>query len=221
MKLPKNLRLHYPGGRVVLFDGVPLWRSQAWALFDARLNGVHFILNSANRKDSVIKRFRNKGLRPGYMSQQELIDGHARDPIHFMPANPVNRTSHAGFSDGNPFYDKPAGAEISKWKWGIDAVNTPGGSADELVAWLNKHGYKAVKPYASLSERHHFAFATNPATNARKRLAKHFIKKATIRGVSKKGVALVAKYEGFVELARISSPSIVERKCLRPLLGHY
>lgn len=151
-----------------------MWRAQAWALKDARLHGVKFTVNSAIRDRAIMERWRGKGMRAGLHDQQYLYD-HQHEP-GFFPANPPGRTSHAGFSDGTAVFKAPPGGRIQKFMWGIDAVNQPGGDAAELVAWLNAHGYKAVRPYPTSSERHHFTFTKSPAVNARARLARYYSK---------------------------------------------
>lgn len=177
-KIPSALALHKPAYHIVLFHGVPMWRAQAWALFDYEAHGGHLQVNSGIRTAEVIKRFRGHGLKPGYKSQQELIDGYARGLPGFFPANPINLTSHAGYSDGNSIWKKSngshafAGEPIAKFMWGIDAVDHPGGDAERLVRWLNSHGYSAARPYPTTAERHHMAFIHSPATRARLRLAR-------------------------------------------------
>ena len=175
-KLPSNLNLAYPAYHTVLFDGVPMWRAQAWALWDYRINGGHLTVNSANRDNAIIKKYRGHGLRRGYSSQQELYDGFRRGLPGYFPANPPNLTSHAGFSDGNRYFKTLSGRRIEKYMWGIDAVQRPGGDASSLVSWLNRHGYHAVRPYNTTNERHHMMFTKSPATNARKRLAAQYAK---------------------------------------------
>jgi hypothetical protein len=172
------LSITNPAYHTVLFDGVPVWRAQAWALLDARYHGQKIIIDSAIRDDKILAQWKNHGLRPGLHGQQYLYD-HQRDP-GFFPANPPNATSHAGFSDGNPAYKTakgvhiPYGNKLELYQWGIDAVDKPGGDSASLVAWFNAHGYGAIRPYPTNSERHHFTFTKSPAVNARKRLAIHY-----------------------------------------------
>ncbi len=169
------LSILYPAYNTVLFDGVPMWRAQAWALQDARLHGVKFTVNSAIRDNSIMNKWRGNGMR-NLQSQQQLYDGWKRRLPGYFPANPPNRTSHAGFSDGNPAFHAAAGSRIPKYMWGIDAVNKPGGDAKGLVTWLNSHGYHSTRPYPQVSERHHLMFTKSPASNARKRLAAYYAK---------------------------------------------
>ena len=163
--LPKNLGIHLPAWHTVTLDGVPLFRAQAWALLDYRVHGGHLQINSADRRDWVIKKF------APYLHGQQYLYDHQHDP-GFFPANPPNRTSHCLFSDGNPAYRRPPGASLPKYMLGIDAVNHPGGDASYIVAWLNAHGYHAVRPYPTTSERHHLIFTQSPANHARARLGR-------------------------------------------------
>lgn len=165
-RMPKGLELWRRANGVVNFHGVPMYRHQAWALFDYEHAGNRLIVNSANRDDGVLRRF-NKKYHTNLHSQQYLYD-HQHQP-GFFPANPPWLTSHAGHSDGNWVYG-PAGGRLPRWKWGIDAVTSPGGDASHIVAWLNRHHYKAVRPYNTPSERHHFSFTADPTRTARRRL---------------------------------------------------
>lgn len=167
-RMPKGLELWKPAYQTVAFHGVPMYRCQAWALHDYELhNRGSLFVNSANRVDSVIRRF-NKKHHTNLHSQKYLFD-HQNEP-GFFPANRPENTSHALHADGNKYYGPP-GRSIPRYKLGIDATTRPGGDAEAIVRWLNAHGYHAVRPYApKVSERHHFSFMRSPATNARKRL---------------------------------------------------
>lgn len=152
-----------------------MFRALAWALLDYRLSGGSIIVNSADRRDSVLKKFAPDKHGQDYLYRNQHKPG-------FFPANPPNRTSHCLFSDGNPAYRYKGrhyspGERIPDLMLGIDAVDKPGGSAEKVVRWLNDHGYKAVRPYNTGSERHHFIFLESPAKNAIKRLTKHYAKK--------------------------------------------
>lgn len=177
-KLPSNLALHLPAYHTVLLDGVPMYRAQAWAILDYRLHGGHVQINSGIRRDSIVRRWRGKGLRPGYQSQKELYDGFAAGRPGYFPANQPGFSSHEGYADGRATFHRKdgrvarRGEEIVEFEWGIDAVNAPGGSAQRIVQWLNSKGYKAERPYSVQSERHHFCFRKSPATRARARLAR-------------------------------------------------
>src|SRR5690349_16758471 len=153
-KLPKGLELWRSPRGVVNFHGVPMFRMHAWALLDYEHHHPHGTLyvNSAIRDDKILRAF-NRKYHTSLHSQQYLYD-HQFEP-GFFPANPPWATSHAGHSDGNIYYG-PAGAALPKYKWGIDATTRLGGDAAQIVRWLNTHGYRAVRPYPTTSERHHF-----------------------------------------------------------------
>lgn len=177
-KLPSNLALRLPAYHTVLYHGVPMWRCQAWALFDYEAHDGHLQVNSGIRRESIVKRWRGHGLRAGYKSQKELYDGWVQGKPGYFPANPPGFSSHEGFADGIAVYHRDngrvarRGEEIVAYEWGIDAVQRPGGDASSLVSWLNRKGYKAVRPYSSVSERHHMCFRKSPATRARLRLVR-------------------------------------------------
>lgn len=165
-KIPSNLALTKPAWETVAYQGVPMFRAQAWALLDYELSGGSLIVNSADRRYGVAERF-------GKSSQKYLFENQHRPG--FFPANPPGFSSHELRSDGNAVYGVSRGRAIPKHMLGIDAVNRPGGDAARIVAWLNSHGYRATRPYRTGSERHHFVFLRSPATNARRRLAKYAV----------------------------------------------
>lgn len=164
--MPKGLELWKPAYGIVNFQGKPMYRCLAWALHDYVLHGGHLTVNSADRRDSVVRRF-NKRYHTDVHSQKFLFE-HQDEP-GFFPANPPGTSSHERRADGNVFYGK-RGSLIPRYKLGIDAVQRPGGDAHDVVAWLNRRGYKATRPYFSSAERHHFSFAKSPTSNARRRL---------------------------------------------------
>lgn len=180
--IPKNLALHLPAYHTVLYEGVPMFRAQAWVLFDYKVHGGHYQVNSGNRQDSVVKKYRGHGIKPGYKSQKELSDlwiwasnrwGRAGAIARgIFPANLPGSSSHEGRSDGNAFYGVPFGQKIPQYKYGIDIVDKPGGDAKRFVEWANSKGYSAVRPHPTTSERHHMAFKKSPATRARSRLTR-------------------------------------------------
>jgi hypothetical protein len=164
--MPKGLELWKRAYGIVNFHGVPMYRCLAWALHDYELHGGHLIVNSADRRDSVVRKF-NRKYHTNIHSQKFLFE-HQNDP-GFFPANPPGFSSHEVRSDGIGFYG-PRGHAIPRYKLGIDAVQRPGGDAHSVVSWLNRHGYAARRPYVTASERHHLSFAKSPAAHARKRL---------------------------------------------------
>ena len=164
--MPKGLELWKPAYGIVNFQGKPMYRCLAWALLDYTLHGGHLIVNSADRRDDVVRRFNNR-YGTDIHSQKFLFDHQHEDG--FFPANPPGFSSHELRSDGHPFYG-PRGKPIRRHMLGIDATQRPGGDARDLVTWLNRHGYRAKRPYIASSERHHFSFIDPPARNARRRL---------------------------------------------------
>lgn len=177
-KIPSDLALHLPAYHTVLYQGVPMWRAQAWALLDYEVHDGHVQVNSGIRRESIVARWRGKGLKSGYLSQKQLYDRWRAGWAGYFPANRPGTSSHEGFADGRAIFHRKdgkvavVGEEIVEYEWGIDAVDKPGGDAARLVAWLNSKGYKAVRPYAVNSERHHFCFRKSPASRARVRLAR-------------------------------------------------
>lgn len=174
-----DYRITAPAYHTVVYHGVPMYRAQAWALIDYVKHGGHLVVNSADRRDSVLRRY-----APSKHGQQYLYN-HQNQP-GFFPANKPRETSHCLYSDGNRNYrykgrQIPRGGRLPKFMLGIDATNHPGGDAARIVSWLNSHGYKAVRPYPSTSERHHFVFLKSPATNARRRLAAGKAKKVATK----------------------------------------
>lgn len=151
-----------PAYHTVTFDGVPMFRAHAWALKDARLHGVKFGMNSGDRRQGVAEKY-------GKKSQAALFKGWMNRLPGYLPANPPGFSSHELRSDGNLVYKVPRGYRIPSYMLGMDADG-----ASALVGWLNIHGYRAVQPYPSGSEEHHFSFTKSPATNARKRLAAYY-----------------------------------------------
>lgn len=179
--MPKGLELWKPAYHTVLYQGVPMWRATAWALFDYEIHGGHLLVHSGIRRDSIVRSWRGRGLRAGYKSQAQLYDGWVNRLPGYFPANPPGTSSHEGYADGIARFHRSdgreanRGQEIIKYEWGTDAVDKPGGSAARLVTWLSLHGYRADRPYNTVSERHHFCFRRSPVTNARKRLARWIV----------------------------------------------
>jgi hypothetical protein len=160
-----RLSILYPAYHTVTFDGVPMFRAQAWALLDARRSGVRFSVASADRRQGVAEKY-------GHQSQFALYQGWLRRLPGYYPANPPGYSSHELRSDGSAVYRVRRGAAIPKFMLGIDANDAgASNSCEHLVRWLNAHGYHAVRPYSAGSEAHHFSFTKSPAYNARRRIA--------------------------------------------------
>lgn len=165
-KLPSNLRLTYPAFHTVAYQGVPMFRALAWALWDYEVHDGHLEVSSGDRRVGVAEKF-------GHQSQKALYDGWKAGRKGYLPANPPGFSAHELRSDGAAAYGVPRGAVIPDYMLGIDAEWPGTGDATRVVAWLNAHGYYARKIYPTASEAHHFSFFKSPATNARKRLAKY------------------------------------------------
>ena len=132
-------------------DPVPMFRAHAWALQAAHDRGARFVVTSADRRKGVAEQY-------GKSSQAALYAAFQNGTGY--PANPPGRSSHELFSDGTAIYRQPAGAPISRRLLGIDAVDDgASNSCDHLLAVLNSFGVKAVKPYSSGAEAHHFVIA--------------------------------------------------------------
>jgi hypothetical protein len=157
--------------QIVNFQDVPVYRAQAWALLDAQYHGQHFTLTSGDRRESTLRWF-NHTYGTDLHSQAYLYSGFERGLPGFLPANPPDRGTHLLLGDG------VVGAlheHLQPWQLGIDCVSA-GESNDcgPLVAWLNRSGYDAYRPYPSGSEAHHFCFGRSPVVNARKRLGNYY-----------------------------------------------
>lgn len=157
----RDLPMHH----TVAFHDVPMFRMLAMALHHAERHGASFYVNSADRRDDVIKRFNEKH-HTNLHGQQYLVNMAGKPG--FFPANPPNVTSHCLFSDGNPAYrvgDKliGRGEKLPDYMLGIDA-NDKGVNNDcsRLIGTLEKLGYHVTRPYHSGSEAHHFVFTSNP-----------------------------------------------------------
>ncbi len=161
-----------PMWHTVAFHDVPMFRALALALDHAQVHGAEFLVLSADRRDSVLKRF-NRADHTSLHGQEYLYE-HQHDP-GFCPADRPNTTSHCLFSDGNPaFRDErgrpiASGQPIPNYVLGIDAVDH--GSTNDcskLIGVLEHLGYKPVRPYHTGSEAHHFVFSENPIPTLKK-----------------------------------------------------
>lgn len=179
--MPAPLSILLPAWHHVPFDGVPIYRAQAWALKDARLHGEHFAVASGDRRTSVIKAF-NKAHGTDLHDQAYLSSLWIRTSALYgkagaiargvYPANPPTQGTHLLLGDG---VVGRVGEHLPKFKLGIDATSAGEDNAcASLVHWLNSHGYSVTRPYSSGSEAHHLVFTKGPATNARRRLAAYY-----------------------------------------------
>lgn len=157
---------HAPLLHVVSFHGVPLWRVQAYVLWVCEHHGARISVASGIRVDSIIAAH-NHQYGTNLHGQQYAID-HQGQP-GWSAANPLNKTSHCGYSDGSPCYRDsrgrqiPATARIPKFMWGID-VDDLGKIEDNshLLHVAHGLGFDLLAPYHSGSERHHLINGRNP-----------------------------------------------------------
>lgn len=89
-------------------------------------------------------------------SQKELWDGYRLGRPGYNPANPPGRSTHERRSDGVA-YPGPVGRPLRWWQVGIDCSDS-----SAVIAAAGRHGWVAVRPYASGSEFHHVNFVKAP-----------------------------------------------------------
>jgi hypothetical protein len=144
-----------PYNHVTTFDGVPIFEGLARILRDARADGVHFRLLSADRRRGVPERF-------GHLSQAALYAGWIAHRAGFNPANPPGRSTHELRSDGVA-YRGPVGRPLTWWQEGLDLDGS-----ENLRKYLVRKGYAIRRPYPAGSEYHHLNFMRNPSRRWRK-----------------------------------------------------
>lgn len=157
---------HAPMLHIVSFHDVPLHRVNAYVLWDCEQHGARVSIASGIRTDDVIAAH-NKEFGTDLHGQQFAID-HQGQP-GWSAANPLNRTSHCGFSDGSPCYVDVAGHHIQaggrlpEWEWGID-VDDIGKVEDNshLLHVAHQIGFHLLAPYSSGSEHHHLVNVRSP-----------------------------------------------------------
>jgi hypothetical protein len=161
-------RRKVPLGRVVTFDGTPVFQGLALMLADARVHGWTGILVSADRRQGVAERY-------GKMSQAFLsaawIAWHTKRILlkpftRKNPPNPANTPGHSTHelrSDAIA-YRGPVGRPLAWWQEGLDVTEW-----DELLAVLRRLGYAAFQPYSSASEAHHVNLKRTPRWRLLKR----------------------------------------------------
>jgi hypothetical protein len=159
---------------------VPMFRAHAWALQAAHDRGARFVVTSADRREGVAEAY-------GKSSQAALYRLYLAGKGY--PANPPGRSSHELRSDGNVVYLTPAGDPISRRMLGIDAVDDGcENSCDQLIQTLNALGIRAVKPYASGAEAHHFIIR-----NVFEGIAWRALVKSTARRHSRRWLQIVTR----------------------------
>jgi hypothetical protein len=169
---------------VVSYRGIPLYRCQAWALELVKAAGVEPVIISGIRDDAIIREH-NRRFHTNLHGQQYLVD-----LFHAGKGNPANTpatTSHCHHGDGNYVYGA-AGRNIPLVMNGIDAEDNA--KAQAIVAKLNHLGFRAVCPYNTGSELHHFSLWPHHTNDyihrLRREYAKLLIRKARARARRRK-----------------------------------
>lgn len=142
--------------QIVVFDGVPCSVSTKLVLIDCAHHGWEGVLVSCDRRDNPhTERLLHK---LGLHTQEEIIRLHAEGVPGFGPANPVQLSSHCGFSDGVSFPVIPPGGHLPHtYMLGRDVTLW-----DQLLAVARELGYHLVQPYATGSEEHHLNERRDP-----------------------------------------------------------
>lgn len=151
---------HLPLDHVVSYKRtVPLERGLCYCLYLVQKH--HFIATVLSAvRDVNHVREHNREYGTHLHSQQELIDLHAKDPIHFAPANPVDETSHCLRSDGNVAYRVPLHGRLPWYMRGLDLFNND--QARMFCVHAASLGLHFVRPYHSGNELHHVVCTQNP-----------------------------------------------------------
>lgn len=153
---------------IVSYHDVPMWRVQAFVFHDCELHGAKISIASGIRTDTVIEEH-NRLFHTNLHGQQWCIDMHRKDPANYAAANPVNQTSHCGFSDGSAVYRDVHGHQIAatgrlpQFMWGVD-VDDLGKVEDNshLLHVAHGLGFDLLAPYNSGSEHHHLVNGRDP-----------------------------------------------------------
>jgi hypothetical protein len=154
--IAKRVTHRHSLGHIVVFDGVPCSVAAKLVLIDCARHGWDGVLVSCDRRDNP----HTAALlhRLGLHTQEEIIRLHAEGVPGYGPANPVNLSSHCGYSDGISYPDIPRYGRLPKtWMLGMDAT-----FMSELVQVANAVGYWLVQPYDSGSEEHHGNLRRDP-----------------------------------------------------------
>ena len=137
---------------IVILDGAPCTLGQKLFLLDCRRHGGwDGVLVSCDRREN--SRTRRLLHRLGLHTQVELIElGY--------PANPVDLSSHCGYSDGisEPSIKREHRFPKDKlWMLGMDVTLW-----DSLLAGARRLGYELAQPYPAGDEEHHVNLRRNP-----------------------------------------------------------
>lgn len=140
--------------RTVNFDGCPVPRGLALALYEARKRGWKGTVQSCDRRRGVPEKL-------GKKSQWQLFQGWIKRLPGYNPANPPGRSTHERRSDGVA-YKGPIGRRLRWWQTGIDISDS-----DTALRLLRNLGFEVKKPYHSASEAHHINFYKSPSKRLR------------------------------------------------------
>lgn len=144
-------------GHVVVFDGVPCTVVAKLVLVDCARHGWEGVLVSSDRRDNPhTERLLH---RLGLHTQREIIELHARGVPGFGPADPVELSSHCGYSDGESYPEIPAGGILPhpEFELGRDVTDW-----DQLLEVSERRGYDMRQPYDSGDEEHHLNEMSDP-----------------------------------------------------------
>lgn len=148
--IAKRVARRHGLGQVVVFDGVPCTVAAKLVLVDCARHGWDGVLVSSDRRDDPhTERLLH---RLGLHTQKEIIELHARGVPGYGPADPVELSSHCGFSDGVSYPDIRPGGHLPhpSYQLGRDVTDW-----DRLIEVATRLGYDLVQPYSSGSEAHH------------------------------------------------------------------
>lgn len=134
---------------IVILDGVPCTVGQKLFLLHCRQHGWDGVLVSCDRRENPHTRKLLHSL--GLHTQVELI-------ALGYPANPVDLSSHCGYSDGASYPSIPPRHRLPHlWQLGLDVT-----SWDSLLRIARTLGYSLVQPYPAGDEEHHVNLRRDP-----------------------------------------------------------
>lgn len=150
-RIAKTVAKRHGLNHIVILDGAPCTVGQKLVLLDCRKHDWEGVLVSGDRRENP----RTRALlhRLGLHTQTELI-------ALGYPANPVNLSSHCGYSDG---VSEPTVARYGAfrkdqlWMLGLDVTLW-----DSLLAIARRRGYSLAQPYPASDEEHHVNLRADP-----------------------------------------------------------
>jgi hypothetical protein len=155
--ITKRVARRHGLGHVVVFDGVPCTVAAKLVLVDCARNGWGGVLVSSDRRDNPhTERLLHK---LGLHTPKEIIELHARGVPGYGPADPVELSSHCGYSDGVSYPEIQPGGHLPhpRFQLGRDVTEW-----DQLIAEAHHLGYDLVQPYDSGDEEHHVNERSDP-----------------------------------------------------------